>query len=95
LELQQDIAIAGFPNYTFGDEGSFIQSKIASFRNYSGIRHILVSNPIISGNSGGPGLNAKGEVVGIAVTGADKMSNANKTEKHGLIPIDAINNLLK
>lgn len=95
LELQQDIAIAGFPNYTFGDEGSFVQSKIASFRNYSGIRHILVSNPIISGNSGGPGLNAKGEVVGIAVTGADKMSNANKTEKHGLIPIDAINNLLK
>ncbi len=93
LELQQDIAIVGFPNYNFGDEGSLIQSKIASFRNYAGIKHILVSNPIISGNSGGPGINMKGEVVGIAVTGADKMSNANETEKHGLIPIDAINNL--
>lgn len=95
LELQHDIAIAGFPNYNFGDEGSLVQSKIASFRNYSGNKHILVSNPIISGNSGGPGLNINGEVVGIAVTGADKMSNANGTEKHGLIPIDAINYFLK
>jgi len=86
----QEIGVAGYPNYNFGDHGFFYTGKITGFRNYCGIRHILVSCPLISGNSGGPAFNDSEEVIGIVMTGADKMSKANETEKHGLIPIEIV-----
>ena len=64
---------------------------ISGFRSYSGLRHILVNSPLIAGNSGGPAFDKNSKVIGIAVTGADKMSTAHETEKHGLIPIEALN----
>lgn len=59
----------------------------------SGIRRILVNTPIIAENSGGPVINADGEVIGVAVTGSDKMENTAMTEEHGIVPIDALNYL--
>jgi hypothetical protein len=91
LKQMEHIAIAGFPNYNYGDNGIFSPGLIVGFRVYSGIRHILVNTPLIIGNSGGPALNKDNLVIGIAVTGAERMSQAHETEKHGLIPIDAIN----
>jgi hypothetical protein len=35
-----------------------------------------LDTPIIAGNSGGPVLNTAGKVVGIAVTGADRIEEA-------------------
>jgi len=90
LKQMEHVAISGFPNYNFGDNGIFSPGLIVGFRVYSGIRHILVNTPLISGNSGGPAINKDNLVVGIAVTGAERMSQAHETEKHGLIPIDVI-----
>ena len=91
-ELNQlhSIAVAGFPNYNFGDSGTIGTGSITGFRNHLGLRHLLISCPLISGNSGGPALNNDSKVIGIAVTGADKMSKAHETEKHMLIPIESL-----
>jgi len=90
LKQMEHVAIAGFPNYNYGDNGIFSPGLIVGFRVYSGIKHMLVNTPLISGNSGGPAINKDNLVVGIAVTGAERMSQAHETEKHGLIPIDVI-----
>lgn len=91
LNQLNHIGVAGFPNYNFGDNGIFSPGLVIGFRTYSGLRHILVNSPLISGNSGGPAFDKDSKVIGVAVTGADKMSKAHETEKHGLIPIEAIN----
>ncbi|MCH7396727.1 serine protease [Belliella sp. DSM 107340] len=93
LEQLQKINVAGFPNYNFGDNGVFSPGIIVGFRTYSGIRHLLVNSPLISGNSGGPVFDENSKVIGIAVTGADKMSKAHETEKHGVIPIEALSEI--
>lgn len=95
LKQLSHIGIAGFPNYNFGDNGIFSPGLVVGFRTYSGLRHILINSPLISGNTAGPAFDKDSKVIGVAVTGADRMSNAHKTEKHGLIPIEAINYLSK
>ena len=90
LKHMDHIAIAGFPNYNYGDSGILSPGFIIGFRTVSAIRRILVNTPIVAGNSGGPALNADGEVIGVAVTGADSMENASHTEKHGVVPIEAL-----
>ena len=50
----------------------------------------MVDGKIVSGNSGGTVLNNSMKVVGIAVTGTDRMENADETHHHGVIPITAL-----
>jgi hypothetical protein len=91
LKQLDHIAVAGFPNYNVGDNGFFSPGLIIGFRMFSGLRHILVNAALVSGNSGGPAFDQNSKVVGIVVTGVDKFYKAHDTEKHGLIPIEAIN----
>lgn len=90
LKQMDRLVVAGFPNYRFGDTGSITSGNLAGFRMVSGIRRILVSMPLIAGNSGGPVLNSDLQVIGVAATGADRMENAPNTEHHGVIPIEAL-----
>lgn len=85
------IGIAGFPNYRLGDSGVLIPGLVVGFRPRSGVQRILTNAPIVAGNSGGPVINGDNQVIGIAVTGADKMEDAHQTEEHGIIPINALN----
>lgn len=84
------IYIAGFPNYRLGDSPQVREGTVSGFRMMSGIRRMLVSAPIVAGNSGGPALDSMGRVIGVAATGTDRIENADKTEDHGVIPISAI-----
>lgn len=94
VKIMEHIAIAGYPNYNFGDTGTFTPGLIIGFRTVSAIRRMLTNAPIIAGCSGGPVINSSNEVIGIAVTGSKSMSTAHETENHGIIPIDALQHLL-
>ena len=40
--------------------------------------------------NGGPVITAGNKVIGVAVTGAERMEESQETENHGIIPIDAL-----
>ena len=84
------LGICGFPNYRFGDSGVFSPGLVVGFRPQSSITRFLINTALIAGMSGGPIVDRTGNVIGVAVTGADKMENSNQTENHGVIPIQAI-----
>ncbi len=93
-EIQQRdrITLVGFPNYQNGDSPHLSEGHVSGFRMKAGIRRMRIDTPIIAGLSGGPVLKA-GKVIGVAVTGADRMEEANNTEDHGVIPISALEHL--
>lgn len=93
LRLMNHVAVAGFPNYRIGDTGVIIPGLVVGFRTVSGIRRILTNAAIVAGNSGGPVLDGGSRVVGVAVTGADRIENVQATENHGIVPIDALGHL--
>jgi trypsin-like peptidase len=91
LRQMAHLAICGYPNYRLGDTGTIVPGLVVGFRTVSGIRRILTNAPIVAGASGAPVLDASGRVIGVAVTGSDRMENAQDTEDHSIIPIDALN----
>ncbi len=87
------VIIASFPSYQLGDSARIARGEIVAFRAWRTMKKILVSTSIVKGNSGGPAVNAYNRVIGIAVTGSDRIETASETEDHGLIPIGAIKHL--
>jgi len=90
LKHLNHIAVAGFPNYRWGDTVIVTPGLVIGFRTVHAIRRILTNAPIIAGMSGGPALDKDNRVIGIAVTGTDNLQRAQATEDHGIIPIDAL-----
>lgn len=84
------VLILGHPNYRIGDTVNIQPGLISGFRMPHGVRRLLTNAHIVAGCSGGPALDAHGKVLGVAVTGADWEGNADRTEDHGIIPINAI-----
>lgn len=92
VKLRDRITLVGFPNYQYGDSPHISDGYVSGFRMKSTIKRLRIDTPIIAGLSGGPVLRS-GKVIGVAVTGADRMENADDTENHGVIPIDALKHL--
>jgi S1-C subfamily serine protease len=88
------LLVAGHPNYRPGDSPLVAPGLVVGFRQMSGIRRILTNAPIVAGGSGGPVLDRSGTVVGIAVTGAERLGVVSGTEDLGIVPIDALDILL-
>ena len=65
LDVGEDIIAVGYP---LGLEGEVTVSKgiVSAFRNINGVNYIQTDAALNPGNSGGPLINLKGEVVGIA-----------------------------
>jgi RNA-directed DNA polymerase len=93
LEHLDPVTVLGFPNYSLGQPCSINRGEVTSFRVTSGTRRVLVSARIVQGNSGGPVLDRNNRVIGVAVTGLESEAAADVTEKHGVIPIDALRHL--
>lgn len=84
------VHVAGYPNYRIGDSGYFLAQRVAGRRPASGHPRILVDGPIAAGMSGGPVVVDDGSVIGVVVSGAETLSQANMTEKHGFVPLPVI-----
>jgi len=74
----------------------FLDLDILKFSNglLSNLTWLLINAGIVAGNSGGPVVDDRSKVIGIAVTGADHWQNVEDTENHGVVPIDALKELL-
>lgn len=66
-----ELVVAGDHIYVVGNplgvlEGTFSDGIINAIREVDGVKLFQVSAPILEGNSGGPVLNAQGEVIGVS-----------------------------
>jgi hypothetical protein len=86
LTIGQDIFVIGNPE---GLEGTLSTGIISGFRQSAGNRYIQITAPISHGSSGGPVLNASGEVIGVAVAFKSQGQNLNFA-----IPVDDVKALL-
>lgn len=64
-----EVRVLGFPLHRAGATVNIQRGVITAFHPWHGVPHLVVDCPIIRGNSGGPVLNIRNEVVGIAVHG--------------------------
>lgn len=96
IRQMDEVIVLGYPNYNTGDSIRVIEAKIASTRNYSGVKMYGIDNIIYVGNSGGPVLT-KGErkVIGIVTRGTYNINTAMENDFSGFIPISALNYLNK
>ena len=73
-----------------GLEGTFSVGNVSAFRKEEGVNFIQVTAPISPGSSGGPVLNAQGEVVGIATATILEGQNLNFA-----VPVSDLKGLLE
>lgn len=96
MELDEEITIAGFPNYNIGTTPHIDSGKVSAKRPVSGISRSSITAIISKGCSGGPVLDKSHAVVGVMVTGADMdevASGEGPSIDFGVIPINALEKL--
>ncbi|MEY8749672.1 reverse transcriptase domain-containing protein [Alkalicoccobacillus gibsonii] len=71
LKIGTYVTLLGFPEYRQGQPLKTLSSEIISYRRSEQFLRIEIRDFIYKGNSGGPILNDKNEVVGVAVKGTD------------------------
>ncbi|CNE47963.1 Retron-type reverse transcriptase [Yersinia bercovieri] len=82
------ITVIGFPQYSPGESAYVNTGKVIQSKTMYGNKFWLIDIPVIHGNSGGPVLNDKFEVIGIASIGTAKNDSSSKL--HGFIPISTL-----
>lgn len=88
LAIGSQVTVLGFPQYSPGETPYINTGKIIQSKKLFGEKVWLLDIPVIHGNSGGPVLNDKYEVIGVAAIGSPKHDNS--TKLHGFIPISTL-----
>jgi len=94
-EYHDKVTLAGFPNYNPGHNPYITPAQVVGFRKIFGIDMILINSSIVHGNSGGPLLNSKYQVIGVAASGVERMDMADRPDYNGVIPISNLGSLKK
>jgi RNA-directed DNA polymerase len=89
-KTQDPVTLLGFPEHHKGDDGVVVRGQVTGRRVRLGQNRILISPAIVSGNSGGPVLDSRNRVIGIAATGADKFETITQTVDYGVIPVESL-----
>ncbi|QIJ03969.1 reverse transcriptase domain-containing protein [Shewanella chilikensis] len=90
LGVGSKVTVLGFPQYSPGETPYINTGKIIQSKLLYNEKIWLLDIPVIHGNSGGPVLNERQEVVGVAAIGSPKHDNS--TKLHGFIPISTLIN---
>ncbi len=77
IKMQDDVKLLGFPAYAPGHGYYMVDSKVAKIYTQSMVNKFEIDKLIREGNSGGPVLNDKSMVIGIALEGARKSGGNN------------------
>jgi RNA-directed DNA polymerase len=91
VQTGDTVTIFGFPSYNPGQTVQELPAYVTGFRPRSAVERFLVASPILKGYSGGPVLNWKGEVVGVAASGADP--HVTDFVEYGVIKLSELKNL--
>jgi RNA-directed DNA polymerase len=75
-----EVILFGYPNHQFARPVRVEEGKIIRTFPSSAVSYFEITNKVIGGNSGGPLLNAKHEVVGVAVRGLNGNVPLNQAE---------------
>ena len=93
LNIGDTVKVIGFPNYADGKSIHIDDGKITGRGRWFKARTFNVSSRILYGNSGGPVLNDKNKVIGIAFRGAPNPEKSDSIES-GVIPIEILDTLI-
>lgn len=96
IKIQDRIKLIGFPNHAEGKSIQIRDGKITHKSRWGNkkIEIINIDANIMFGNSGGPVLNDKHEVIGIAFWGAKDAVEVQQVEC-GVVPIDNVRRLVR
>ena len=101
INLQSPVCVVGFPKYHEKDSVAFRFGKIVQERWYLSfkeankkekvfVKHYIVDSDIVKGNSGGPVLDGKNRVIGVAVKGLDAPGSLGENDElSSFVPIDS------
>ena len=95
LEQGEDVVVIGYPLWSRPSQTPTITKGVVSARpELGGIEFIQTDSTINLGNSGGPLINSKGQVVGIITAKVDRIGGR-QMEGVGLaVPINSVKNVL-
>jgi RNA-directed DNA polymerase len=93
IKVGDKITVIGFPDYGEGDTPHIDSGKVTQSKKRFENKIWVIDIPVIQGNSGGPVVNEKNEVIGIATYGSKKHDYS--TSFHGFIPISALSDYAK
>lgn len=88
IGIGSQVTVLGFPQYSPGETPYINTGKIIQSKLLYGQKIWLLDIPIIHGNSGGPVLNERQEVIGVAAIGSPRHDQS--TKLHGFIPISTL-----
>lgn len=88
-----EVTVYGYPRYSLGAGMAAASARISQFYKHFGRLRARVTTPIVAGNSGGPVVDRRGCVVGVAATGADSFGESDNRD-YGLVLAGVVRGLI-
>lgn len=88
------VKLAGFPHYAPGASLWEDSGRVVAHRHSMGYPRIMINIPTVTGASGGPVLDDRNRVVGVAAKGGESVQQAKERNENSVVPISSVDILL-